>query len=60
MAKANGYGMDALGARKPSHMPKKKASPDSGKPAAQYSNPTGPGKPGGNSPDSGKPRENQS
>ena len=36
MAEKSGYGMDAVGARKPSSMPPSKSEPDSGKPDGQY------------------------
>ena len=58
MAKTDGYGMDAKGARSPDRMPPTKSSPDSGKPNDQYTNPAGPGNPSRSTKDkgdSGKP-----
>ena len=61
MAEKSGYGMDAVGARKPNSMPPSKSEPDSGNPAGQYSQGSGAADVNENSiqnPDSGNPASN--
>jgi len=61
MAEKSGYGMDAVGARKPNSMPPSKSEPDSGNPDGQYNQGTGVADVNQNSiksPDSGSPASN--